>query len=212
MPLFIGIAGGTGSGKSTITREIVRMVGSDKVVIMQLDSYYRKNDHLSMEERNRINYDHPASLEIELFVEHLKKLAQGEPVERPVYDFSIHNRKPETVTVYPKEIIIVEGILIFVSKEIRDLLDIKIFVDTPADIRLLRRINRDMRERGRSFDSIEHQYLETVRPMHLEFVEPSKQYADIIVPEGGYNKIAIDMIVSQIRKILDGQGDDIYNE
>jgi uridine kinase len=207
MALFIGIAGGTGSGKSTITNEVVRKVGKDKVAILPHDAYYRRNDHLTYEQRCLINYDHPDSIENELFVEHILKLSAGELINLPVYDFSIHNRTDKTIPIFPKEIIIVEGILILADKEIRKHLDIKVFVDTPPDIRLLRRINRDMKERGRTLESVEKQYIETVRPMHLEFVEPSKQFADIIVPEGGYNRIAVDMIVSQIMKSLSEKGE-----
>jgi uridine kinase len=200
-PVIIGIAGGSGSGKSTISAAIQADV-KEHITMISQDSYYRSFIQLSLEERNKINFDHPNSLDNELLIEHLSALKKSVPIHMPVYDFATHLRTQETILKHPAKIIIVEGILIFENKALRDLMDIKIFVDTDADIRILRRIKRDMQERHRSLESIIEQYENTVRLMHLEFVEPSKRFADIIIPEGGYNKIAIDMVVARIKYIV----------
>lgn len=204
-PVTIGVAGGTGSGKTTVSHQILARVGSKHIAYLAHDSYYRNIRHLPSDERRRINYDHPDSLETSLLIEHIKCLQSGQAVRVPVYDFSADMRLDETIFVEPQPIILVEGILIFSDRELRDLLDIKIFVDTDADIRFIRRLKRDMEERQRSADSVIQQYLTTVRPMHLKFVEPSKRYADVIVPEGGYNWVAIDMIADRIRSMVQGQ-------
>ncbi len=196
--MVIGVAGGTGSGKTTITRRILSEMGDD-VSVIYYDNYYRKHDELSYEERSRLNYDHPDSFDTELFVSHIKKLKAGEAVESPVYDFSAHNRSSEVVVIKPAKILIVEGILIFQDKDILDNLDIKIYVDTDADVRIIRRILRDVKSRGRTLESVTAQYLTTVKPMHEQFVEPSKRNADIIVPEGGHNLVALEMIMERIK-------------
>jgi len=201
-PLLIGITGGTGSGKSTVAKAIYESLPKNNIVIIEQDSYYKDQSHLSSEERTKTNYDHPLAFDTDLLVSHLKDLLNNKPIDKPLYDFTVHNRMKETVRVEPKEIIILEGILILDSPEIRNLLDIKIFVDTDADIRIIRRIQRDMKERGRTLDSIIKQYTEVVKPMHYEFIEPTKRYADIIIPEGGYNKVAVDIIVAKIKSIL----------
>ena len=201
-PLIIGIAGGTGSGKTTVSNAIMERVGRERIAWLQQDQYYRDQTDKPFEERTRVNYDHPDSLETELMVEHLKRLKAGEAVETPVYDFAADTRTRETLRVEPRAVILVEGILIFADPELRRLFDVKIFVDADADLRLIRRLHRDMAERGRSFESVIRQYQETVRPMHLEFVEPSKRYADVIVPEGGFNRVALDMIVSRVEALL----------
>ncbi len=200
--LVIGIAGGTGSGKTTLMKNIVERFGSD-VTVLSHDNYYRRLDHLTYEERTHINYDEPAALETELMTRHLDALRRGFEIDCPVYDFSIHNRSDETVRVVPRKVIIVEGILIFADEELRKLMDIKIFVDTDADIRICRRIKRDVNKRGRSLESVIEQYRETVKPMHDKYVEPSKKYADIVVPEGGKNIVALDMILGRIQRHLD---------
>lgn len=201
-PILIGITGGTGSGKSTVSRQILKRNGEENVVIIEQDSYYKDQSHLTFDERVKRNYDHPLAFDNQLLLKHLKTLLNNKPIEKPIYDFEQHTRKKETVTVYPKEIIILEGILILNDEEIRNLCDIKIFVDTDSDVRVIRRIQRDIKERGRTLDSVIHQYMSTVRPAHLQFIEPTKKYADIIIPEGGYNKVAIDIIVTKINSIL----------
>lgn len=201
-PLVIGIAGGTGSGKTTVSNAIVERVGSHHLALLAHDSYYRDLSHLPFTERVKVNFDHPNSLETELLIQHIKQLRQGEAIEIPVYDFKTHSRTTHTVHLEPCPIIIVEGILIFTEPELRKLFDIKVFVDTDADIRFIRRLERDINERGRSSVSVIHQYLSTVRPMHMEFVEPSRRFADIIVPEGGLNVVALDMIVARIQTLL----------
>ena len=200
-PVIIGISGGTGSGKSTIADAIQKEVKDNITIIMQ-DSYYKNFSHLLLEERSQINFDHPETLDTELFIKHIKLLKKNVPVEIPIYDFKTHTRTSKTVLKKPSKIIILEGILLFENEKLRNLMDIKIFVDTDADIRILRRIERDMNERGRDLDSIIKQYRETVQPMHIEFVEPSKRFANVIIPEGGFNKIGIDMIVAKIREIV----------
>jgi len=201
-PVIIGIGGGTGSGKTTIADAIQKEV-KDNLTIITQDSYYRSFDNLEFSEREKINYDHPDTFDNDLLVEHLKLLKNLVPIEMPIYDYTIHLRKKDTIQMLPSKIIILEGILIFENTALRDLMDIKIFVDTAADIRILRRITRDMTERGRSLESVMEQYRTTVRPMHIEFVEPSKRFADVIIPEGGSNRIGIDMIVASIKNIID---------
>ncbi len=201
-PVLIGVAGGSGSGKTTVSQAILERVGRERIAFVQHDAYYRDRSHLPFEERVRLNYDHPDSLETDLLVAHLKELRAGRVVEMPQYDFAKHVRKKETRRLEPQPLILVEGILIFVDRALREMFDIKIFVDTDADLRLLRRLQRDIAERGRTMESVIHQYLETVRPMHLEFVEPSKRYADLIIPEGGFNQIAIDVIVARINAMI----------
>ncbi len=200
-PVIIGIAGGTGSGKTTIADAIIKEIQENITIITQ-DSYYKSFEQVTLEERHKINFDHPRSFDTDLLLDHLKSLKQRVPIRMPLFDYVTHLRKKETILKNPNKIIILEGILIFDQEDIRNMCDIKIFVDTDADIRILRRISRDMKERGRELESIMNQYLNTVRPMHLEFVEPSKRFADIIIPEGGFNKIGIDMIITKIRDIL----------
>jgi len=204
--LLIGIAGGTGSGKTTVANNIVKRLALDSVTVVTMDAYYRNLADLPPPRRDETNFDHPDSIEQDLFVEHLRALKAGQPIEQPVYDFTRHVRTGATIRIEPREVVIAEGILLFHISEIRDLLDIRIFVDTPSDIRLLRRITRDIRDRGRTLDSVAEQYLRTVRPMHEEFVEPSKRHADVIIPEGGYNEIAIDMVTSRIRLMQEVYG------
>ena len=201
-PILIGITGGTGSGKSTVTTEIFKFIDKSNVAVIEQDSYYKDQSDLSFEERVKTNYDHPLAFDNNLLVQHLNDLLAKKSTNKPIYDFERHNRKSETEKIEPKDIIILEGILILYEKEIRDLLDIKLFVDTDADVRVIRRILRDIKERGRTLDSVILQYMNTVRPAHLQFVEPTKKYADIIIPEGGYNKVAIDIIVTKINSIL----------
>jgi uridine kinase len=198
-PLVIGIAGGTGSGKSTIAQAIAAAVPSEQVSIIEHDQYYRDLPDLAVEERAQLNFDHPGALETELLVRHVAALRQGAPVDVPMYDFKTHRRLPERRRVEPTPVIIVEGILVFVEEPLRSLMDVKIFVDTDSDIRLMRRIRRDMEQRGRSFQAIRDQYYKTVRPMHIQFVEPSKRWADIIIPEGGDNLVALDFIIARVR-------------
>ena len=200
--LVIGIAGGTGSGKTTLMKNLVERFGDD-VTVLSHDNYYRRLDHLPMEERVKVNYDEPAALETELMVTHLEALRAGFAIDCPVYDFAVHNRSAETIRVVPRKVIIVEGILIFENEALRELMDVRIFVDTDADIRLCRRIKRDVNKRGRTLESVIEQYQTTVKPMHEKYVEPSKKYADIVVPEGGKNRIALDMIMGHIRRHLE---------
>lgn len=200
---IIGIAGGTASGKSTLSKKIYEESSKyGSVALIKFDDYYKRLDHLSLEERAKVNYDHPNSFDIDLALSQLEDLKKGKSIQKPIYDFTIHNRKDETVTIEPCNVIILEGILIFAIPELLNLFDVKIFVDTPDDIRFIRRLNRDIKKRGRDLDSVISQYLTTVRPMHHTFVEPSKKYADIIVPEGGKNVVALDFIVTKVLKLL----------
>ncbi len=201
-PVIIGIAGGTGSGKTTVARAIYDRVGRDRIEWISHDSYYRNFDGLSHDERTKINFDHPDSLETELLVRHLDVLSKGSSVDVPMYDFAAHARRHETQRAEPRRVIIVEGILVLAEAELRKRIDIKLFVDTPADIRFLRRLVRDIQSRGRTLESVVQQYLNTVRPMHEEFVEPSKRYADLIIPEGGENQVALDAIISRVEHLL----------
>lgn len=198
--IVIGIAGGTGSGKSTMVNRIKEEF-ADQITMLSHDYYYKRHD-IPFEERNKLNYDHPNAFDTDLMIEHVKTLKEWKEIERPVYDFTIHNRVDETVTVKPAKVIVVEGILIFENKELRDLCDIKVYVDTDADVRILRRILRDVNQRGRTLDSVVTQYLTTVKLMHEQFVEPSKKFADIIVPEGGYNLVALEMLNERIHALL----------
>lgn len=201
-PVIIGIAGGTGSGKTTVARAIYDRVGRDRIEWISHDSYYRNFEGLSAEERHHINFDHPDSLETELLARHIDVLAKGAAVEVPIYDFTTHSRKPDTQRVEPRKVIIVEGILVLAEPELRKRIHIKLFVDTPADIRFMRRLVRDIKSRGRSLESVIEQYVTTVRPMHEEFVEPSKRYADLIIPEGGENMVAIDAIIARVERLV----------
>jgi uridine kinase len=200
--MIIGISGGTGSGKTTVARRILENVSDEQIVFMQQDSYYRNLGDMPVELRHQINFDHPDALDNELFVNHVKALRAGEAIAMPVYDFAQHQRKAETIRIEPKPILIIEGILVFVDAALRALMDVKIFVDTDDDLRFIRRLQRDVKERGRSVESVIKQYLETVRPMHRQFVEPSKRYADVIIPEGGHNEVGIDLISGKIRAKL----------
>jgi len=199
--LVIGIAGGSGSGKTTLMKRLVEQFGDD-VSVLSHDNYYRRHDELTYEERCLINYDEPASLETDLMSHHLDLLRQGQAIDCPVYDYTVHNRSNETIRIEPRKVIIVEGIMIFENEALRDLMDIRIFVDTDADIRLCRRIKRDVNKRGRSLESVLTQYQQTVKPMHEQYVEPSKKYANLVVPEGGKNVVALEMIVDRIRRHL----------
>jgi uridine kinase len=203
-PLVVGISGGTGSGKSTIAHKLAAAIPEGRCVTIEHDSYYRKQSQLSFEDRARVNYDHPSSLETSLLVSHLRALREGQAVDVPIYDFAHHDRRDETRHVAPAPVIVVEGILVFVEPELREQMDVKIFVDTDADIRLMRRIRRDIEQRGRSFQSVRDQYYATVRPMHLEHVEPSKRWADLIVPEGGDNHVALDVLLGRLGRIAFG--------
>ena len=200
----IGVAGGTGSGKSTLVRRLQEAFEGDDVATICHDYYYKAHPELSYEERTKLNYDHPQAFDTDMMVEHISALKNNVPVERPVYSFVDHDRKKETVLVKPSKVLIVDGILIFENKALRDLMDIKVFVDTDADIRLARRILRDVKDRGRSMESVIGQYTNTVKPMHEEFVEPSKKYADVIIPEGGFNSVAVAMLIQNIRSFIDG--------
>ena len=200
--LVIGIAGGTGSGKTTLMNNVISRF-ENEITVLSHDNYYKRHDELTYDERCRLNYDEPAALETDLMARHLDALRRGEAIDCPVYDFTIHNRSDETIRIYPKQVIIVEGILIFENQELRDLMDIRIFVDTDADVRLCRRVKRDVNKRGRSLESVLTQYQETVKPMHEKYVEPSKKYAHIVVPEGGKNQVALDMIMNYIAKYME---------
>jgi uridine kinase len=201
-PLVIGIAGGSGSGKTTVAQEILQRVGRDRIAFLQHDSYYKDLSGLPPAQHAEINFDHPNSLETELLTQHIASLRDGQPVNVPIYDFAIDSRTSHTFTIEPHRVIIVEGILIFTEAALRNMFDVKIFVDTDSDLRFIRRLERDITERGRTTESVIKQYLLTVRPMHLEFVEPSKRYADVIIPEGGFNRAALDMVVARIEALL----------
>jgi len=200
--IIIGVAGGSGSGKTTIAHKLLETFEAQDAVLVEQDAYYKELHIESIEERAKMNFDHPEAIEFELLRKHLQDLVAGKEVERPIYDFSTHMRKEETIKIKPSKIIIVEGILIFAVPEIRELFDIKIFVDTDADEMLIRRMERDIKERGRTFDSVRDQYLSTVKPMYLEFAEPSKRYADVIIPRGGENKVAINMVIAKMKRYL----------
>jgi uridine kinase len=197
-PFVVGIAGGTGSGKTTVAMAILERTGKDKIAYIQHDSYYKDLSELPPAQRATTNFDHPNSLDSGLMIEHIRQLKEGHAIEVPNYDFTTHTRKKDTQRIEPKAIVLVEGILLFAEPEMRDLIDIKFFVDTDSDLRIIRRIQRDIKERGRTTDSVIEQYESTVRPMHLEFVEPSKRYADLIIPEGGYNQVAMDVVLASI--------------
>ncbi len=202
--LIIGIAGGTGSGKSTVSKSLERELGTENVVLLSQDSYYANRPHLSFEERAKQNYDHPDAFEDSLLLKHLLQLRNSRPIQVPVYDFAYHLRTDRTITVKPRPVIIVEGLMVLAESQLRQIFDIKVYVDTDADTRILRRIHRDMNERGRSLESICNQYLNTVKPMHEAFVEPSKRYADVIIPEGGHNTVALSLLASRIERYLNG--------
>ena len=199
-PLIIGIAGGSGSGKSTVARKVADALTTASVAFIDMDAYYRNFAHLPVAERRQINWDHPDAFDAELLVAHLRRLAGGGPIEKPVYDFLTHTRAERTVTVSPADVVVIDGILLFADERVRSLCDVKVFVDADADVRLIRRIRRDMAHRGRPLQEILDQYLSTVQPMHLQFVEPTKRYADVIVPRGGHNAVAIEMIVAKIQR------------
>lgn len=201
----IGVAGGTGSGKSTLVKRLQEAFKDDDVATICHDYYYKAHPELTYEERTKLNYDHPKAFDTDMMVEHIKALKNNIAIERPVYSFVEHNRTDEKVAVHPSKVIIVDGILIFENKELRDLMDIKVYVDTDADIRLARRILRDVRERGRSMESVITQYTSTVKPMHEEFVEPSKKFADVIIPEGGFNSVAVSMLIHNIRSLIENR-------
>jgi len=201
-PLVIAIAGGTGSGKTTVSQRILKHFADDNIAYLPHDAYYRDLYDMPMSEKEKVNFDHPNSLETELLIEHVRALKDWRPVELPVYDFTTHSRLKETITIHPSRVVIVEGILIFAERELREEFDVKIFVDTDSDLRFIRRLQRDINDRGRATENIIRQYLTTVRPMHNEFVEPSKRFADVIIPIGGFNTVALDMVISRIDHLL----------
>ncbi|KGP90450.1 uridine kinase [Pontibacillus chungwhensis BH030062] len=205
-PVVIGVAGGTGSGKTTVTRSIIQQFTDKTILMMEQDYYYKDQSHLPFEERLKTNYDHPLAFDNDLLIEHVQKLIQKESVEKPVYDYKIHTRSEDVIPVDSKDVIILEGIMVLEDPRLRDLMDIKVFVDTDADVRIVRRLLRDIKERGRTIDSVIEQYINVVRPMHLQFVEPTKRYADIIIPEGGQNHVAIDLMASKIKTIIQEKG------
>ncbi|BAD64133.1 MULTISPECIES: uridine kinase [Shouchella] len=202
-PVIIGVAGGTGSGKTTVAKEIFKQFSQSSIVLIEQDAYYKNQDHLTFEERLKTNYDHPLSFDNELLYAHLMQLADRSPIFKPSYDYANHTRAKEVTKIEPKDVIILEGILILEDERLRSMMDIKVFVDTDPDIRIIRRLVRDTKERGRSIDSVIDQYTSVVRPMHLQFVEPTKRYADLIIPEGGQNKVAIDLMATKIRTIIE---------
>jgi len=204
-PLIIGIAGGTGSGKTTVARKIAEALPEASAAFLDMDGYYRNFAQLPLDERRRINWDHPEAFDLDLFVAHLEQLARGEPIEKPIYDFTTHLRSAQTERITPADVVVVDGILLFVDERVRAQFDVKVFVDADPDIRLVRRIQRDMSERDRPLEEILEQYMTTVRPMHQQFVEPGKRYADIILPHGGQNAVAIEMIVTTIQRRLDAR-------
>lgn len=201
-PFVIGVAGGSGSGKTTVARNILEIAGRERVAHLLHDHYYKDLAHLSFEERAKVNFDHPDSLDNELFYQHLDALRHWRPVECPLYDFKTHRRMDETMTIMPRQVVLVEGILIFADPRLRALMDLRVFVDTDSDLRILRRIQRDVAERGRTIDAVIHQYLETVRPMYNEFVAPSKKFANIVIPEGGMDQVAIDVLIAKVESVI----------
>jgi uridine kinase len=203
---MIGVAGGTGSGKTTVARRVAAALADSSVAFVEMDSYYRNHVGLSMQELHRVNWDHPDAFDVDLFVDHLDAMSRGEPIEKPVYDYTIHARSAETVRIPTVDVVVVDGILLFSDERLRQRLDVKVFVDADADIRLVRRVKRDLASRGRPLEEILEQYVNTVRPMHLQFVEPSKRWADVIVPRGGHNTVAIEMILAKIRQRLATSG------
>ncbi len=203
MSVVIGIAGGSGSGKTTVQRRVMERFGPRRIALLDHDAYYRDLDHLAPEDRARFNFDHPDALETDLMVRHLDALLAGEDIEKPTYSFETHSRQEATETIAPRPVILVEGILVLAEPSLRERMDVKIYVDAPDDVRLMRRITRDLHERGRPIDSVLEQYRRTVRPMHLEFVEPSKRHADVIIPRGGRNQVAIDMVLARVQSLLD---------
>ncbi len=200
--ITLGICGGTGSGKTTISEQISKELGDEHVAIIHQDSYYLDRSVLPADDRQRINFDHPSAFDWKLFKKQVHALQQGKPVEKPVYNFHTHSRMPETTRVHPRPVLLIEGILVFDDAELRNMMDVKVYVDADADVRFIRRMDRDVRERGRSLESIVDQYMSTVRPMHLQFVEPSKRYADIIIPEGGHNRVALETLIARVRAML----------
>lgn len=200
--MIIGISGGSGSGKTTVAMKIIQSVGDENVLYLQQDAYYRNLGDMPIELRHKVNFDHPDAFDTELLINHLGALTAGESIKKPIYDYATHSRQADTITIDPKPVIVLEGILVFVDPELRSMMDLKIFVDTDADVRFIRRLDRDVHERGRSLESIISQYTTTVRPMHLQFVEPSKRYADVIIPEGGFNVVGIDLITGKVRSFL----------
>ncbi|WP_075982393.1 uridine kinase [Bacillus massilinigeriensis] len=202
-PVVIGVAGGSGSGKTSVTKAIYDWFHGHSILMLEQDYYYKDQSHLPYEERLKTNYDHPLAFDTDLLIEHLKKLLNYEPIQKPVYDYAIHTRSNKVINVEPKDVIILEGILVLEDERLRNLMDIKLFVDTDADLRIIRRLMRDIKERGRSMDSVIEQYVSVVRPMHNQFIEPTKRYADIIIPEGGHNHVAIDLMVTKIQTILE---------
>ena len=203
-PLVIGVAGGTGSGKTTVAQVILERVGAHRITFLPQDAYYKDLSDLPPAQRALMNFDHPDALEMDLMVKQLQKLRNWESIEMPVYDFTTHVRKPETQRVDPNPVVLVEGILVLADPRLRELMDVKLYVDTDADVRFIRRLSRDIAERGRTMESVINQYMTTVRPMHLEFVEPTKRYADVIIPEGGFNQVAMDMVVARLGELLGG--------
>lgn len=202
-PLVIGIAGGSGSGKTSVTNRIYNVFKEHSVVVIEQDYYYKDQSHLEFDERLQTNYDHPLAFDTDLLIEHIGKLLTRESIEKPVYDYALHTRSDQKIKIEPKDVIILEGILVLEDERLRDLMDIKLFVDTDADLRIMRRLMRDINERGRTIESVIEQYLSVVRPMHNQFIEPTKRYADIIIPEGGHNEVAIDLMVTKIKTILE---------
>jgi uridine kinase len=201
-PIVIGVTGGTGSGKSTIAKAIFEAVPNENILILEQDAYYKDQSHLTLDERIKTNYDHPLAFDTELLIEHIKALCKYQTIQKPIYNFSIHNRETASIEISPRDIIIIEGIMILEDERLRNLMDIKIFVDTDADLRIIRRIVRDINERGRTLESVIDQYINTVKPAHDQFIEPTKKFADIIIPEGGYNKVAIDILTTKVTAIM----------
>ncbi|MGJ7921461.1 uridine kinase [Neobacillus sp. LXY-4] len=202
-PVVIGVAGGSGSGKTSVTKAIYQQFKGHSILMIEQDYYYKDQSHLPFEQRLKTNYDHPLAFDNDLLIEHIEKLLKYESINKPVYDYSIHTRSDEVIVVEPKDVIILEGILVLEDERLRNLMDIKLFVDTDADLRIIRRLLRDIKERGRTMDSVIDQYVNVVRPMHNQFIEPTKRYADIIIPEGGHNHVAIDLMVTKIQTILE---------